>query len=193
MLVVRMSPSSLPQHKNNRPRSPNKTLFLLQPGAKQKEQSWNIHNRKEKKLLSSPWMKSCCCKPARAFLLSLLFPKDSTGKGRGKNPTTPTHRTETEKQTYPPGMQFISRSPSPLQPASGKKQRQGRSRPALARGYSPSSRIVRNGDAPARRQCSPPAGTPRQPQVSGRCWDGLPRPLRPHLSLPAALLTHPWD
>lgn len=122
MLVVRMSPSSLPQHKNNRPRSLNKTLLLLQPGAKQKEQSWNTHNRKEKKLLSSPWMKSCCCKPTRAFLLSLLFPKDSTGKGRGKNPTTPTHRTETEKQTYPPGMQFISRSPSPLQPVSGRNR-----------------------------------------------------------------------
>lgn len=54
----------------------------------------------------------------------------------------------------------------------------------MGRSYSPSSCIVQNGEAPA--------GTAQQPQVSGRCWGGRPRPLRANLSLPAALLTHTW-
>lgn len=188
MLVVRMSPSSLLQRKNNRPTSLNKMLFFLQPGAKQKEQSWNIHKGEEKRLLSSPWMKSCCCKPARDFLLSFLFPKDSIGKVRGKK----NHTKAKPKRRH---IHLGCSSSADLLPRCSLRMAEMEARKVPAgvgeRLFPVLLHCAKRGGS-RRRQRSPPAGTPRQPQVSGRCWDGLPRPLRPHLSLSTALLTHVW-
>lgn len=106
----------------------------------------------------------------------LRLTKRQHWKGEGKNPN-PTPQTETKQQTQAPGMQFIGRSPSPLQPGSGRSG-----------GEEGPSRHWREvvPHAPARRKGRLPAAPPG-------IWAALPRPPAPSASqpLPArSLLTH---
>lgn len=132
-----------------------------------------------------PCSHHCGQNPAVANLLKPFssassYPKDTTAKGRAKNQTQ--HLKPKPKSRQAPGMQFIGRSPSPLQPGSGRD-----------RGEEGGSRHWREVIPHAPALCK--AGRlPRAPLHSPRYRGGAgprrPRPLPGNLSLPAALLTH---
>lgn len=169
MLVVRMSPSSLLQPKISEQNA-------VSPPAQSKTKGAKLEYTQPR------GKKSCAHHHGRKLpAANLLEPFSSASS----SPKTALERAG-EKKKHPhtkpkPKSRYIhlgcSSSAGDLLPVSGRNRgEEGPGRPLLARGYSPSSCIVQNGEAPSCRQRSPPAGTPHQPQVSGRCWDGLPRP-----------------
>lgn len=111
-------------------------------------------------------------------------PKDSVGKKEEKKKKIPTHQTETEKQIYPPGMQFIGRrSPSPLQLTSSRNEGEE------GAGQRWQEVILRPPALCKMGRLPPDTGAPRLPAplASPRYLGGAgmaPAPSPQHLSLP---------
>lgn len=157
-----MSSSSLLQHKFNHPRSLNKMLF--QSGAKQKEQNWNIYNREEKKAALITVDGILLLQTCSSLSPQLLLPQQHWKRkgGGGVEPSTPNRNQKAEISTWDAVHRQIS-FPTAVAGTEARNVPAG----AGERLFPILLHCAKWGGS---CQCSPPAGTPGQPQVSGRCW-----------------------